>query len=365
MPAAGVLYVEAPQHIELPYGLLSVADVNSVSDVHVLNGAEWEVDTCGIASIGTQPCVGTNEVETISITGTPTGGTYTLTFEGLTTLPITYNSNAATVQAALIALGNLEPGDVTITGTYPSFTATFGGQYSGVNVPQMTATASLTGGTTPGVTIATTTQGSVVGPTTTPKGSNATAYPVNVYVDYECRALGEFGRAKDRAVRMLNQGEGRALEKTFWQTTLDAAGTTDLTPATTTAPEVGLATLEGYAADNYGFAATIHMPRNLASILMTRQAVERHGNHLETGLGNLVAAGAGYSVDTGPNGVAPTANETWMYVTGTVAIWRGNATVGDPFFVTSTLDNTIRVMASRNYVVGTECLLAALRVKDA
>lgn len=102
----------------------------------------------------------TNEVQTATITGSPTGGTFTLTFSGQTTAAIAYNATAAQVQTALEALSNVNPGDVTVTGNAGGpYTITFGGQYLGDNVPSITATASLTGGTTPGVTMATTTAG--------------------------------------------------------------------------------------------------------------------------------------------------------------------------------------------------------------
>lgn len=104
----------------------------------------------------------TNEVQTVTITGTPTGGTFTLTFTGQTTSAIAYNATAATVQSALEALSNVNPGDVTVTGgpgPGTAFTATFGGQYTGTDVAQMTASGSFTGGTTPAVTVATGTAG--------------------------------------------------------------------------------------------------------------------------------------------------------------------------------------------------------------
>ncbi|GAA2770267.1 hypothetical protein [Streptomyces showdoensis] len=102
----------------------------------------------------------TNEVQSVTVTGAPTGGTFTLTLNGQTAAAIAYNATAAAVQAALVALSNINPGDVTVTGNAGGpYTVTFGGQYLGDNVTQMTATASLTGGTTPGVTVATTTGG--------------------------------------------------------------------------------------------------------------------------------------------------------------------------------------------------------------
>jgi hypothetical protein len=104
-----------------------------------------------------------SEVQTVTITGSPTGGTYTLTFSGQTTAAIPYNATAAQVKAALEALSNINVGDVAVSGGPHPGTAvavTFGGQYMGDDVAQMTASgASLTGGTSPAVTVATSTAG--------------------------------------------------------------------------------------------------------------------------------------------------------------------------------------------------------------
>jgi hypothetical protein len=59
---------------------------------------------------------GTSEVQTITITGTPTGGTFTLTFAGATTSAIAYNASAATVQTALEALSTIGSGNVLCAG---------------------------------------------------------------------------------------------------------------------------------------------------------------------------------------------------------------------------------------------------------
>src|SRR5689334_1738640 len=50
-----------------------------------------------------------NTKQTVVIHGSPTGGTFTLTFSGQTTADIAYNANASAVQSALIALSNLAP----------------------------------------------------------------------------------------------------------------------------------------------------------------------------------------------------------------------------------------------------------------
>ena len=87
---------------------------------------------------------GTNEIQTITIEDA-TYGTFTITYAGQTTSALAYNANAATVQAALIALSNLASGDVVVTGTsvVTGLTLTFGGTLAGTDVAEVTAT--LTG----------------------------------------------------------------------------------------------------------------------------------------------------------------------------------------------------------------------------
>jgi hypothetical protein len=109
---------------------------------------------------------GVNEVQTITITGTPTGGSYTLTFDGETTSAIAYNATAADVRTALEALSNIQSGQVTVAGgPHPgtAITVAFGGQYEHTDVPQMTAIGSFTGGTSPAVAVTTTTTSSLDG----------------------------------------------------------------------------------------------------------------------------------------------------------------------------------------------------------
>jgi hypothetical protein len=106
-----------------------------------------------------------NEVETLTVTGGPTGGTFTITFSGQTTAAIAYNATAAAVQTALEGLSNVNPGDIVVTGNAGGpWTLTFGGQYLGENVTQVTTTESFTGGTSPDITIATTTAGGTAAP---------------------------------------------------------------------------------------------------------------------------------------------------------------------------------------------------------
>jgi hypothetical protein len=102
---------------------------------------------------------GTNEVQTLSTTGTVTAGTFTITWNGQTTTAIAWNANAATVLAALEALSNIAVGDVAVTGGPLPATpvvVTFTGNLGVSNVVAMTTTDTLTGGST---AVATTTGG--------------------------------------------------------------------------------------------------------------------------------------------------------------------------------------------------------------
>ena len=103
----------------------------------------------------------TNESQTVRVLNA-TGGTFTLTFNGQTTAPIAFNATAAAVQTALEGLANVEPGDVVATGgpvNTANVTVNFRGQYTQVNVPQMTSDGSGLTGTTPTITHSTTQEG--------------------------------------------------------------------------------------------------------------------------------------------------------------------------------------------------------------
>lgn len=103
---------------------------------------------------------GTNEVQTATITGAPTGGTFVLTFGDVATTDLAYNATAAAVQTALQALPGIGAGNVTVTGSAGGpYTVTFTGALGGQNVAQLTATGDFTGGTTPAISVATTTPG--------------------------------------------------------------------------------------------------------------------------------------------------------------------------------------------------------------
>lgn len=93
----------------------------------------------------------------ITVTGSPSGGTYTLTYASSTTAAIAYNATAATVQTALVAVA-ASVSDAAPLQVYGKA----GGPYLVVFSARSGKTASvfalgtnsLTGGTTPSVTVA-------------------------------------------------------------------------------------------------------------------------------------------------------------------------------------------------------------------
>jgi hypothetical protein len=96
---------------------------------------------------------------TLKVTGSPTGGTFTLTIGGDTTSAIPYNASKTAVQNAIEALDSVGAGNTTISGASLSdgsgYVIGFAGALLGETVV-VTNTPSLTGGTSPAVTNATT-----------------------------------------------------------------------------------------------------------------------------------------------------------------------------------------------------------------
>jgi hypothetical protein len=103
------------------------------------------------------------QVQTLKITGNPTGGTFTLTVGGQTTAAIPYNATTAQVQAALALLTSVGSGNVLVTGTLISDASGFDISWIGTRFgtsQTLTSTPTLTGGTTPAAPVTLKTSGS-------------------------------------------------------------------------------------------------------------------------------------------------------------------------------------------------------------
>ena len=112
--------------------------------------------------------VNMRESQTIQFGNMPEGGTYRLTFNGQTTAPIPFIRqlvipgippirtaevvaplNVQQIRDAMLALPNINPGDVEVVpftggtvdgGSLFNYEVKFGGQYAGTDVPKMVAT---------------------------------------------------------------------------------------------------------------------------------------------------------------------------------------------------------------------------------
>lgn len=105
---------------------------------------------------------GVNEVDTITKTGTWSGGTFTLTFNAQTTTAIPYNASNEVIQDALVALSNIAKYEVTVTGG-PLYTTPIviklDGTLSGTQATGVTITTTSVTGTTPGANVVRTATG--------------------------------------------------------------------------------------------------------------------------------------------------------------------------------------------------------------
>jgi len=133
----------------------------------ITGGRLLEGSTRGYASAGA-PSAGTSEVQTLTFGGTPTGGTFKLTFEGFTTAAITWNSTNATlvsnIDTALEALPNIGTGGVTtavgtMTAGIGTITVTFAGNLGTKAVGTMSVANNSMTGTAPTLAVAKTTPG--------------------------------------------------------------------------------------------------------------------------------------------------------------------------------------------------------------
>ena len=108
-------------------------------------------------------------MQAIFISGSPTGGSFTLTTASPlptnTTVPIPWNASADVVQAALGAI--VGPTNVTVTGGPAPNTdliITFQNNHAQQTIPPLVATNNLTGGTAPGISVFTLDPGGTVLP---------------------------------------------------------------------------------------------------------------------------------------------------------------------------------------------------------
>jgi YD repeat-containing protein len=214
--STAVLSVGAGSHdISFDYnGTLALVD-----NVHITPATPTIPDRSD-AGLVTSYDYAADEVQTINLTGSPTGGTFTLSFGGNTTSSIAYNASASTVQSALQGLGSIGSGNVFVTGSAGKYIIRFAGSKAGINQAQLTASSSLTGGSSPAVAISTTSQGGDNGllqTTTDPRGIVAKC-DYNM-LGQQVRSIGAFtdfvpSSADDQTTAYVYDGNGNVTTMT-------------------------------------------------------------------------------------------------------------------------------------------------------
>jgi hypothetical protein len=107
---------EKPADPYIP-GLPWLGAPKSQATIWVLPDYSWKQDENANRRLKLPSLIGglrTEEVQEFFVDGRPTGGTFTLSFDGETTMPISYNAEAQQVEDALVALAGIARGDVDV-----------------------------------------------------------------------------------------------------------------------------------------------------------------------------------------------------------------------------------------------------------
>ena len=192
------------------------------------------------------------------------------------------------------------------------------------------------------------------------------------YLGVQCALVGHsLEDYRDILNRALGACEQNAVERTFW--TGDMGNSPRLVndpnftefnavivnpvPATPMGIVEGIAALESRLADEYCGVGVLHAPRGLAPYAANLRQIEGTNPRLTTVLGTRWAFGAGYSVNTGPDGVAAPTDTAWIYATSAVQIYRSSIwmqpDVLEQAFRTRT--NFVEMLAERGFVITVDC----------
>jgi hypothetical protein len=197
--------------------------------------------------------------------------------------------------------------------------------------------------------------------------------PFVEYLGIKCAIVGQTLENFERLVRnALDACEQRSVESTFWTGDMGndphladpssvILGASDVTPLSILR---GVSLLERYLGDNYCGVGVFHAPRDVAPYADNASLIHGTNPRLTTALGTRWAFGAGYSVNTGPDGTEADPGTAWIYATGQVNIWRSDIWMQPDALVQafSRLTNDAELFAERNFVLTSECTTAAVLV---
>lgn len=214
------------------------------------------------------------------------------------------------------------------------------------------------------------------------------ATPFTVYSEVDCSPVGFYDSAETAARVGLERSEQFQVEQVLWTGTAagvaegvyphlaadaevrDVSGILLQSAATIVSGaalsvENGLGLLERELATCYQGVGVIHIPMQAAPSLSNRYQIYKdtgpNGPRWRTANGNYVVFGAGYA-NTSPAGASVGVGEAWLYATGPVFGYRSDIkTFTRPESLDRTV-NTLHMIAERDYVIGYDCCLLAVRV---
>lgn len=338
MPTGPAIVVEPPLRSSWPQGLVNYARATGRlfehEDDRMVNGISFSPNTCAEPE-AYGACSATVEVQTVVLTGAPTGGTFTLTYSptgqpAQTTAPIAFNATAAAVAAALNLLPGIAGGVTATGGPLPGTLVTI--TFSGANVagdqPQLTGSGT---GLTPsgGVTTATTANGTggATKASTATRGARRNFFPVVIIGRDQCQAGNPQSVYEARAAEHLEVHWSTTLERQLWTGTIEptspffANGTATTVGAANTTLSLGLAELvQALASGGVAGGGVIHARPKIVELWQAGGHLHYDGDCvLRTPTGIAVVAGDGYP-GTGPAGQAVTATSEWAFATGAMDV---------------------------------------------
>lgn len=209
------------------------------------------------------------------------------------------------------------------------------------------------------------------------------ATPFTVYAKFECSPVG-VAEAARYASDALAQSEGWQVERAVWTGlaagqpvvfphlaadadredplghTLQTAASVVVTGAAVDVA-TGLGLLEAELANCYNGVGIVHVPVKVLPTLDAHGLVRDRNGVLKTLNGNVVVVGGGYP-GTSPAGVAPATNESWIYATGAMFMYRSQPRYTELRDSLDRSSNTVKYIAERTYVLGWGCCHAAVLV---
>jgi hypothetical protein len=132
--------------VESRAGTASIPEIQTIilerqADAYTETFTDFPAAAVGISTLQ-EGATDVPDVQQITLDPPPHGGTFTLTFDGETTVAIAYDATAEAVQEALEGLGGIaaDGADITVTGVSPTWQVSFHGALVG-DQPEMTGSA--------------------------------------------------------------------------------------------------------------------------------------------------------------------------------------------------------------------------------